>query len=179
MLTLYSHLQCCTIRGLNKPVLIKKILFFIYVVVFHVLCHRNFWTWKTREFIPCMFCTKIILMTYILTDNTNKTPHKATIQENYCQSPLLSFYLVLNIKHFTVSKATKSLVYCLCSQHVPASVSSSNKRSKLRESSWGAMSWNKNSDVLNTAIITNLTLNVLQSRTKHGTRYKVLETMKV
>lgn len=98
---IYSHLQCCTIRRINEPVIIKKLLFWVYVTVFHILCHcRNFWTWKTGEFISWMFWTTIAVLTCILTNNTNKTPHKNTIQENYCQSPLLSFCLVLNIKRF-------------------------------------------------------------------------------
>jgi len=42
----------------------------------------------------------ITVLTYILTNNTNKTPHKGKIQENYCQSPLLSFCLVQDIKRF-------------------------------------------------------------------------------
>jgi hypothetical protein len=99
---IYNHLECCTIRRINKQVVIKNYSF-LFISVFHVLCHYiNSWPWKTGGFISWMFCTIITILTCILTNNTNKMPHKATIQENYCQSPLLSFCLVLNIKLFHI-----------------------------------------------------------------------------
>jgi hypothetical protein len=74
------------------------------------------------------------VLTHILTTNANKKPHKSMIQENHCVTTPLILFSVEHLNVFIASTVTKCLIYLLRSQHVPASVSSSSKRSKLRES---------------------------------------------